>query len=683
MRSTRVALVCVVCAVAAACGAPTPVSGPGPADTGQRLNVPGRYAWPRHVAGGVDPDGALADDGDAATLTGGRLVVDFGVPVSGYVEVGVRHATGAPIRAAYAEYLPFLGREGDASTSPDDFFYLGRTLGTDDDPDGRADVYPPPDGETVLRSPGLRGSQRYVAISLDGAGTAEIDFVRVRQTNFPGSGDGSFRSSDPALDRAWYASAYAVDLSTIRTPGKPWVIIDGPKRDRVAYAGDLQVVARSAYYQGGGYRRVVRDTINLFACQQAPDGTFPAASRVDVPCDPRDPGPPDGSPPGFEPPAEAGLARIDSFTAWWVIDVADYLRHTGDRAFAAAMLPVARRAVGFFGAHTRDGLFRTDDYSGKPAYNWHPPDQAVGIDAYTNEAYFGALRALAELEREVGDPARAPAHDDRADQVRTALLDTLWDPAAGAMLLNLDDPRRDHSADANAGALLFGLLDDDKARSAMAFLANRLGTPYGTATSEFADNPFMARYESPYLMAQEALGRFQYGDGAGALALIRRSWTHMLDNGPGTPWEEIGVDGTPHNARPGTPLGDGSFVDLVHAWSTAIPALSANVLGVRAEANGWVVAPDPVDLTWARGDVPVPDGTTSVSWRHEHDTFMLTVTSPMRVDIAVPLLGRERTITRDGRVVWRNGGAVAGVSAHLDGDRVVFTGMTGRYTFGW
>lgn len=715
-RGARLAaLTCAICAVAAACGAPAasprddcrrPAAGaetlscqPIPIDgrwREQLLNPPGTFAWPKAATADgpsvTNPEGVLTEGGGATTIStdATRLVVDFGVPVSGYVEVGVRHAEGAPIRAAYAEYLPFLGHEGDAATKPDDFFYLGRTLGTDDDPDGRADVYTPPATKTVLRSPGLRGSQRYVAITLDGPGTASVDFVRVRQTNYPGTPDGHFLSSDPALNRAWFASAYGVDLSTIRArPHGPWVIIDGPKRDRVAYAGDLRIAAQSAYYQGTGYRRVVRDTINLFACQQAPDGTFPAASRIDVPCDPRNPGPPDGSPTGYEPPEEAGLARIDSFTAWWVIDVADYLRYSGDRAFATAMLPVARRAARFFTDHAPDGvLFRTDDYDGKPAYNWHPPDKAVGVDAYTNEAYYGALRSLAELERAVGDPAAAPALDDRAEQVHTALLAKLWDPAAGAMLLNLDDPRRDHAADANAGALLFGLLNEDQAQSAMAFLRDRLGTPYGTATSEFPDNPYMTRYESPYVMAQETLGRFRYGDGAGALRLIRQSWSHMLANGPGTPWEEIGVDGTPMNARPGTPLDDGSFVDLVHAWSTAVPALSRHVLGVTPVADGFrefVVAPDPVDLTWAQGNVPVPGGTISVRWRHGNDSFVLTTESPQHTvgSVAVPLLGEDRTIARDGRVVWRAGRPTSGVEAHRDGDRVVFTGVTGRHTFAW
>jgi alpha-L-rhamnosidase len=189
-------------------------------------------------------------------------------------------------------------------------------------------------------------------------------------------------------------------------------------------------------------------------------------------------------------------------------------------------------------------------------------------------------------------------------------------------------------------------------------------------------------------MAQESLGRFRYGDGAGALRLIRTAWTHMIDTGSGTPWEEIGIDGTPSNARPGTPLDDGSFVDLVHAWSTAVPALSTGVLGVRPVADGyrrWTVAPDPVDLTWAQGNVPVPGGTISVRWRRGADSFVLTTSAPRHTNgsVAIPVLGAERTIAMDGRIVWRDGHPVDGVDAHRDGDRIVFDGLTGERTFAW
>lgn len=669
--------------------------------------VPGPYVTPASVTvegdrkGAKNENGLLGSDNGAATLTttaagSTKLIVDLGVLASGYVEIGVARSSGAPLRLSYAEARDSLGSNGDASSDPEDFFYNGRTLGTDDDPDGRADVFAPVTTAAVLRSPGLRGSQRYIAITLDGPGSATLDFVRVKQTNFVSNYDGSFLSSDERLNRAWYASAYAIDLSTIRdqrrTPSASWVIIDGPKRDRVAYAGDLRVVAQAAYYQSSEYRQIVRDTINLFACQQDPDGTFPAASVIDVPCKLGDPGPADGSPEGFGAPGEAALARIDSFTAWWVVTLADYMRYTGDRAFVEPLLPVARRAVQFFIDHSQgSALWRADNYNGRLAFSWHTPDKAQGIDAYGNAAYYGALRGLAEMERSISkDNAAADALDKRAQQVRTDLIAKLWDPTAGAMILNSEDPRRDRTADANAGALLFGMLDEQRARSAMTHLEKKLGTQFGTANSEYTDNPYMSQYLSPYIMAQESLGRFHYGDGAGALRLIRTAWTHMLKAGPGTPWEEIATNGSATIPRAGTSLVDGDHVDMAHAWSTAVPALSMYVLGVRPVTDGykeWIVEPQPVDLEWAQGDVPTPAGILSSRWQRgaNDSSFTLTIEAPRGTSgqVSVPQLGAARTIAVDGTVVWTNGKAAGDLKAVLKGDRVVFTEVTGTRTFSW
>jgi len=59
-----------------------------------------------------------------------------------------------------------------------------------------------------------------IAITLDGPGAATFNSIRVRQTHLRGQYDGHFLSNDEELNRAWYASAYAVDLSTVRDTRK-------------------------------------------------------------------------------------------------------------------------------------------------------------------------------------------------------------------------------------------------------------------------------------------------------------------------------------------------------------------------------------------------------------------------------------------------------------------------------
>ncbi|MCL1895517.1 MAG: hypothetical protein FWG03_03120 [Clostridiales bacterium] len=684
------------------------------------INSKGDYAWPQSVSveGDVsevkNPVGILRQGGEEAVMTSAgdgssRIIVDFGKLTSGFVELGVKSATGGPIRMAYAEWTDFLGKWGDGDTAPDsNIFQYGTTYGPDDDPDGRADLFPPPiitptNTYTVLISPGIRGSQRFVAVSLDGPGTAVFDFIRVRQTNYCGRYDGHFLCSDEALTAAWYASAYAIDLSTVRdnkyNPDATWVIIDGPKRDRLVYNYDLRVVGLAAYCMGIGYHEIMRDSLNLFAFQQWEDGSFPCASRVDVPNAPyTDPGEPKGSPEGFEPPGDTAFGRLDSFTAWWVIQLDDYLLYTGDIEFARPLMQVARRAIKFFENHREEGsiLWRTDGYDEFFPVTWHSPDCCIGVDVFGNIGYYGALRSMARLERVVaGDEAAAAGLDHLAEQVKKELLEKYWDEEAGAMLLNSESPVPDHPSDSNMGALLFDLLDEERSKRVIRHLTEKLGTPFGTLNSEYDDNIYMTQYISPPIMAQEAVARFAHGDGKGALDLIRKAWGHMIENGPGTPWEEIGAAGDLSNARPeGTQAGEWlsseGFLCLAHAWSTPIPALNMHVLGVAPMENGYAafsVAPKPVDLAWAQGAVPTPEGYINVRWALSecNGSFALTVLAPEKLigSIAVPLMGGSRDIAIDGKMAWENGAAVNGFAAGLAGDAVVFSGMRGDHTYAW
>jgi hypothetical protein len=353
---------------------------------------------------------------------------------------------------------------------------------------------------------------------------------------------------------------------------------------------------------------------------------------------------------------------------------------------------VARRAIKFFEYHSPDGsLWRTDNYGGKPGFNWHTPDKAVGIDAYSNEAYYAALKGLADLERSVaGDETAAHALSERAEKVKAALIAKLWDDKAGAFLQNTENPRRNHTADANVGALLFEMVDDERAQRVMQFLYTKLATPYGTATGEFGDDPYMTQYISPYILSQEMLGRFRYGDGKGALNLIRIAWPHMQANGPGTPWEEIGMNGSPINARPGTSITTGELVDSAHAWSTAVPALSMYVVGASPVRDGykyWSVHPHPVNLQWAQGDVPTRAGVLSVRWKRgqSNSSFKLTIAAPPNTsgDVVVPTFGKARDIAMDGKIVWRNGNPAPDVDAKGGKDGVTFANISGQHTFAW
>jgi alpha-L-rhamnosidase len=108
---------------------------------------------------------------------------------------------------------------------------------------------------------------------------------------------------------------------------------------------------------------------------------------------------------------------------------------------------------------------------------------------------------------------------------------------------------------------------------------------------------------------------------------------------------------------------------------------------VTAGYKTWVIAPQLGDVTWAQGRVPTPTGALVSRWRRGHGdpSFTLTMAAPNGTSgtVAIPELGRSRTITMDCKVVWRNGAPAAGVIAAERDGAVQFSGVSGSHTFAW
>jgi hypothetical protein len=76
-----------------------------------------------------------------------------------------------------------------------------------------------------------------------------------------------------------------------------------------------------------------------------------------------------------------------------------------------------------------------------------------------------------------------------------------------------------------------------------------------------------------------------------------------------------------------------------------------------------------------------------VRWRRGdgNASFVLTMVAPDGTSgtVAIPELGRSRTIAMDGRVVWQSGAPAPGVDAVERDGAVTFSGITGSHTFAW
>lgn len=658
--------------------------------------------YPQHVyvegAGSQvrNPDGLMQPGGGATTITSRargdvQLILDLGINAGGYVEVGITANSGTTVRLGYSEARRFLTPDGDTGVPANSVgvpFVTDPSLGQDDDPGGRYDDFT---GTGQLRSVGIRGAQRWISLELEGPGSVSVDYVRVREEHLhPAVTDyaGHFLSSDTLLNRIWYAGVYTFALDAFKDlraghNGGNVVVTDGAKRDRLVWLGDLVVENLLGGYALPQASRIIRDSIQLFSCQQHTNGELPSSSQIAGVCPPTPPAPSSG-----------GGDTLPEYTAWWVIALHDYDVLSGDDRFARAMLPVARRAMAYFLANLDSrGLYSTPPDS----INWHPFDVASGEDTHTNSVIYRGLLDLADLERRLGSRLAATTLEQRAEALRAAVVAALWDPTVGAFLLSGSDPQRNHTQDAQVEAVLDGVVTGSRAASALRFIDRHLETRYGVRNGESDDDPYMSNYISPYISSTELLARLARHDTAGALSLLRREWGRMVEVDPNsTLWEKMSFSGDaasyqpnqtgtgiyPTNA-PGAPGG----TSLAHGWAGgAVPALSGYVLGIRALAPGygrWIVEPQVGDLRFAQGQAPTPHDVIVSRWQradsdHDGDTdsFVLTVSGPRgtRGTVAIPLLGQPRVIARDGRIVK---------PASVGGGYARFYNVTGTHTWAW
>jgi hypothetical protein len=125
-------------------------------------------------------------------------------------------------------------------------------------------------------------------------GEVSIDSLSLNYTAFLGTPDtftGYFESSDDQLNQWWYDAVYTVDLCTVvldanstdprdaASPGilNKLVLIDGAKRDRLPYTGDLAVSARTSYLTHD-VPQAARNVLEDIANHQRADGWLPPAS---------------------------------------------------------------------------------------------------------------------------------------------------------------------------------------------------------------------------------------------------------------------------------------------------------------------------------------------------------------------------------------------------------------------
>ncbi|MCF7837986.1 MAG: hypothetical protein K9N49_05090 [Candidatus Marinimicrobia bacterium] len=459
-----------------------------------------------------------------------------------------------------------------------------------------------PAGRIAWESFFERGLRYLQVILRDFSGTVTLHHAGVRETltPIPTATPAVFESSDPLLNRIWRASVETTRQYMNGCAG------GDPIRERCHWFHDDTMAMRMAFYVYGDWR-TWRRALELTAQSQAADGWFPVIS-----------------------PGHFEDWNMVSGSCYWAVQVMDYLRHTGDTAFARRMLPHVSRHIDYerrFAA--ADGLlYETPgrrflswaDGDPRPPYKpgetwaktsregwgdfFDPPTR--GYNAIINVYWLWCLREAAALAEQLGEMDAAEQWQRLFDSTRQAFDRLFWDEHNGLYRDNVAFDRDGHpNAPAFCESTLFllmraGLLDDSRGPACV----DRIMAPDFVC---FRTSGGLEGGAYPVFLLEQ-------GRTADALAYYRDRWGEPVKAGATTCGEEFF-------------RGGGNSDCHIHGATPARDFLKS-LAGVRLNAANWdevLLAPpaDCLELPELHVEVPTPRGRITIDMKRNADGGMV------------------------------------------------------------
>lgn len=389
--------------------------------------------------------------------------------------------------------------------------------------------------------------------------------------------------------------------------------VDGSKRDRIAYTGDLDVSAGSTLASTFGTEYVL-GTLNLFAGYQALPGFFVPTAKIQ-------------QQPSLGP-FQTNMTGLIGYSFNILCAVSKYYQSTGNITLAKDWAPRIVHMLEWAHSQTlpEKGLFNVSDPSIGGDWNYYDPAQS-GVVTKFNTLYAYTLQSTLTILADAG--VNTTAYSSRLDALRVAIDEQLWSNDLGAYYVS-ESLHDAYGQDSNAYAILAGVTGRKNHTYQQVLRSlEKLYTPYGPLS--FSENAFKSGFMkviSPFASAYHLRAALSVGNGAVARKMLQTLWSPMANptgaNYTGCFWEAVSPEGA---------LGLGALTSLCHAWSSGPTSeLTTYVLGIQPAKPGyteWLFSPVTMGLAWARGVVPVPGGSIHVSWNATDDIIT-------HVDIIAP-----------------------------------------------
>ncbi|KAF3035833.1 hypothetical protein E8E12_006661 [Didymella heteroderae] len=342
--------------------------------------------------------------------------------------------------------------------------------------------------------------------------------------------------------------------------------VDGSKRDRIAYTGDLDVAvgATMASTYGTEY---IRGTLDLFASYQLTPGFFVPTAKIQ-----QEP---------LAQPVEANITGLIGYSFNLLCAVADFYLKTGDLTVANDWAPRIVKMLDWADSQTlsENGLFNVSNPAFGGDWDYYDPVQA-GVSTKFNTLYAYTLQSCMTLLADA--QVDTTPYSTRLSNLRRSINTHLWSPELSAYIVS-PSVASGFGQDSNALAILSGVTDSTSNHTSASVLnaLTSLSTPHGPlAFSPGTAEAGFRRLISPYASAYHLRAALSTGAADISLSLLNTLWAPMADpqnaNFTGCFWETLAADGGP---------GLGDITSLCHAWGAG----PTSELSARRPVDGDVI----------------------------------------------------------------------------------------------
>lgn len=401
-------------------------------------------------------------------------------------------------------------------------------------------------------------------------------------------GEDLYQNSFLPHDAARVLSDFAVGTNALANT------IDGAKRDRATFGGDLHILGRSIAYSTQVFE-AVKGSILLLTSHQTSTGYLGNLSPIQAPVW-------NASTDG-EPATYAFYSL--TYASLLIVAIKDYWMHSGDDDMVdPVLLERLRKQMGFTESYVNsNGLIEAPPELSLTFFPLGGP--VVGASTQLNLAYYDALQSMALLTT---NNSEASQLESRAAMLKKNIVARLWDPDSGTLRLGQDFPAEGFAQDANSHGISLGVSPSHMSQ------IPTLSQPGLLLPNAFVNLTGWSEHKlcSPYATAFTLEALFSLSAGRSAIDLMERIWGKMSDSSnpdySGGHWEAMTLEGDPYQ----------NSTSLVHGWSTSpVYLLPKYLAGLRPTKPGWKVweaRPVWAGIKNINASIPTPYGVIVISW---------------------------------------------------------------------